>query len=156
MCVLVSIKVTFIPDTEIVEGGQVGVHLQAGILMILPVLPMDRLVSEAKQPRLRVIHIPSLFKGKILDLRKTTEDVAVLTQDNCQGVFLVVAVLVEAVCSEAISSPSVEQSKLKILSSKPFQEELNIIKISDEVTGATFDLDVLGEKQVFDAVTRFG
>ena len=81
---------------------------------------------------------------------------AVLTQDNCQGVFLVVAVLVEAVCSEAISSPSVEQSKLKMLSSKPFQEELNIIKISDEVTGATFDLDVLGEKQVFDAVTRFG
>ena len=62
--------------------------------MILPVLPVDRLVSEAKQPRL-------LFKGKILDLRKTTEDVAVLTQDNCQGVFLVVAVLVEAVCSEA-------------------------------------------------------
>lgn len=47
--------------------------------MILPVLPVNRLMGDTKQPRLGVIHIPSLFKGKILDLRKATEDVAVLT-----------------------------------------------------------------------------
>lgn len=58
--------------------------------------------------------------------------------------------------SEAISGPSVEQSKLKMFSSETFQEELNILKISDEVTGTSFDLDVLSEKQIFDAVTRFG
>jgi hypothetical protein len=113
-------------------------------------------MGDTKQPRLRVIHIPSLFKGKILDLRKATEYVAVLTEDNCQGVFLVIAMVVEGVRSEAISSPSVEQIKLKMLSPKTFQEELNILKISDEVTGTTFDLDVLSEKQIFDAVTSFG
>jgi hypothetical protein len=36
--------------------------------------------------------------------------VAMLTEDNCQGVFLVIAMVVEGVRSEAISSPSVEQS----------------------------------------------
>jgi hypothetical protein len=64
--------------------------------------------------------------------------------------------VVEGVRSEAISGPSVEQSQLKMFSPEAFQEELNILKISDEVTGATFDLDVLSEKQIFDAVTRFG
>ena len=64
--------------------------------------------------------------------------------------------VVEGVRSEAISGPSVEQSQLKMFSPETFQEELNILKISDEITGATFDLDVLSEKQIFDAVTRFG
>jgi hypothetical protein len=64
--------------------------------------------------------------------------------------------VVEGVRTEAISSPSVEQSQLKMFPPEAVQEELNILKISDEVTRATFDLDVLSEKQIFDAVTRFG
>jgi hypothetical protein len=64
--------------------------------------------------------------------------------------------VVEGVRSEAISGPSVEQGKLVMLSPKTFQEELDILKISDEVTSATFNLNVLSEKQIFDAVARFG
>jgi hypothetical protein len=42
-----------------------------------------------------------------------------------------------------------------MLPPETFQKELNILKISDEVTSATFNLDVLSEKQIFDALTRF-
>ena len=81
---------------------------------------------------------------------------AVLTQDNCQGVFLVIAILMERVRSEAISGPSVEQGKLVMLSPKTFQEELDILKISDEVARASFNLDVLSEKQIFYTLAGFG
>ena len=43
-----------------------------------------------------------------------------------------------------------------MLSTETIQEELNILESSDEVTGSTFDLDVLSEKQIFYAVTSFG
>ena len=46
--VLVYIQVAFIPNAEIVERGEVGVHLKAGILMILPVLPVNRLMGDTK------------------------------------------------------------------------------------------------------------
>ena len=52
MSVLVCIQVAFIPNAKIVEGGEVGVHLKAGILMILPVLPVNRLMGETEQPGL--------------------------------------------------------------------------------------------------------
>ncbi len=57
--------------------------------------------------------------------------------------------------SEAISSPSVKQSELELLSSETFQEELNILEIPDEVTGSTFNLNFLSEKQIFNAISRF-
>ena len=62
----------------------------------------------------------------------------------------------ERVRSEAISGPSVEQGKLVMLSPKTFQEELDILKISDEVARASFNLDVLSEKQIFYTLAGFG
>ena len=62
----------------------------------------------------------------------------------------------ERVRSEAISGPSVEQGKLVMLSPKTFQEELDILKISDEVARASFNLDVLSEKQIFYTLAGLG
>ena len=43
-----------------------------------------------------------------------------------------------------------------MLSPKTFQEELDILKISDEVARASFNLDVLSEKQIFYTLAGFG
>jgi len=106
--VLIMICVTFIPNTKIVKGGEIGVQLQSCILMILPVLPVQGVVSQTKEPRLRIVYVSSLIQGEIRNLRESTKDVAMLTQGYCQGVFFVIAMLMEGVGTEPISSSSIQ------------------------------------------------
>ncbi len=59
---LISIRVIVVPYTKVIEGWQIGAQLKPRVLMILPVLPVQGLMGQRKEPRLRIVHVSSLIE----------------------------------------------------------------------------------------------
>lgn len=119
---LIQVRIAFVANAEIVEGGQVRVQLKTRVLMVLPVLPVQRLVSQGEEPGLRIVHISSLIQGEVGDLGEATEDLAMLTEHKGKRVLFVITVLVKGVSPESISASTVQQSELELFATEAFQE----------------------------------